>query len=60
MDASNYRPISVLPVVIKIVVKHVHNALYDYQQKFELLRVAQSGFRAYHPCETALLKLMEY
>ena len=59
MEVSNYRPISVLPVVSKIIEKHVHQTLYEYFQKFQLLRVAQSGFRANHSCETALLKLIE-
>ena len=59
LDVSNYRPISVFPIVSKILEKHVHQALYDYVEKFQLLRVAQSGFRAKHSCETALLKMID-
>lgn len=59
LDVSNYRPISVLPIVSKILEKHVHIAFYDFVERFQLLRVAQTGFRAKHSCETALLKMID-
>ncbi len=33
-DISNYKPISILPVVMKILERAIHNQLYDYLLKF--------------------------
>ena len=59
LDISNYRPISILPVASKILEKHVHKALCEYLETHKLLKAAQSGFRAIHSCETALLKVTD-
>ena len=59
VDPANYRPIAVLPVVSKILEKHVHKNLYEFVNSFSLLRATQSGFRAKHSCETALLNLID-
>ena len=48
LDVSNYRPISILSVLSKILEKHVHAALYKFLNKYNLLRNAQSGFREKH------------
>ena len=57
-DASYYRPISILPIVSKVIEKHVTKHLFAYLNKYKLLREAQSGFRKYHSCQTALVKLI--
>ena len=44
-EVSNYRPISVLPVLSKILERAVHNQLYDYMETNNLLNNAQFGFR---------------
>ena len=44
-ECNNYRPISVLCGVSKIVERHVHDALYTYLTEHNLLFTAQSGFR---------------
>ena len=36
-DVNNYRPISILPVLSKVLEKHVHESLYDYLNAFQLL-----------------------
>ena len=54
-DFGNFRPISVLPLLSKIIEKHMHSHFYSYLDAHGLLYVAQSGFRAMHSCETALL-----
>ena len=43
-DANNYRPISILPILSKVLEKHVHDSLSEYLQKFSLLHKTQSGF----------------
>ena len=35
-DRSNYRPISVLPVVSKILARHVHQTFYNFPSQHEL------------------------
>ena len=59
-DAANYRPISVLPIISKILERHVYNAIYDYLVKHDLLLDKQSGFRKNHSCQTMLTKLTDY
>ena len=44
-DLNNYRPISVLPVVMKIFERAIHKQLYDHLVKNKLLSLFQSGFR---------------
>ena len=58
-DPSNYRPISVLPVVSKIIEKHVTKHLFGFLNKYDLLHKCQSGFRKHHSCNTALLNLVD-
>ena len=59
-DPSNYRPISVLPVVSKLIERVVFNQLYNYFNKNSLLTEAQSGFRPIFSTETVLLEVMQW
>ena len=52
---GNYRPISVLPAISKIMERILYDQLYDYLTKFELLSDSQFGFRKFHSTATALL-----
>ena len=58
-DVNNYRPISILPVLSKVLEKHVHESFYDYLHAFQLLHKTQSGFRSQHSCETALVNMID-
>ena len=58
-NPSNYRPISVLPLISKIIEKHVAKHLFRYLNKYNLLHTSQSGFRRGHSCQTALVKLVD-
>ena len=55
-DPNNYRPISVLPLVSKLIERIVFNQLYQYLNNNYLLTDSQSGFRAMFSTETALLE----
>ena len=55
-DPSNYRPISVLPVLSKIFEKHVLKHLITHLESNKLINLNQSGFRKNHSCITALHK----
>jgi retron-type reverse transcriptase len=59
-DVCNYRPISVLPVISKILERAVHDQLYDYLTKFDVLNSNQSGFRKSHSTNTTLLDVSDY
>ena len=52
---GNYRPISILPTISKIMERILYNQLYNYLTEFGLLSGAQFGFRKSHSTATALL-----
>ena len=58
-DINNCRPVSVLPVLSKILERHVHIHLYEYFNVNNLLYAHQSGFRRYHGRETALIRIID-
>ena len=55
-DHNNYRPISVIPVVLKVFEKIVYNQLYHYLDGNKFLLGFQSGFRSLHSMLMALLE----
>ena len=54
---DNYRPISVISIIAKIMEKLVHSQLFSYLERFDILIISQHGFRPLHSTVTALLKL---
>ena len=48
-----------LPVVSKIIEKHVTKHLFGFLNKYDLLHKSQSGFRKHHSCNTSLLNLVD-
>ena len=54
-ERSNYRPISVLPVLSRLFEKLVYNQLYKYLDRHKFLYKHQSGFRSIHSVVTCLL-----
>ena len=55
-DRSNYRPISVLPVLSRLFERLVYDQLYNHLDKNKLLYKFQSGFRTLHSVATCLLR----
>ena len=59
-NVDNYRPISVLSIVSKIMERAVHNQLYEYLMLRNSLNVCQSGFRKNHSTVTKLLDVQDF
>ena len=57
-DTNNYRPISVLPVLSKLLEKHVQGSLMTFFISHNALHSTKSGFRPNHSCETAFLQMI--
>ncbi len=56
-DLVNYRPISNLPFLSKILEKVASSQLYSFLEKNYICEDFQSGFRASHITETALIRV---
>ena len=54
---SSYRPIAQLPVVAKVLERHVANQLRCYMEENSIHALYQSAYRGNHSTETALLKI---
>ena len=54
-EPTNYRPISVIPVVAKVFERIIYDQIYKYLTRNSLLTRHQSGFRSLHSTVTALL-----
>ena len=52
---DNYRPISILPVVSKLMERILHDQIYKYYDQKNLFSKHQFGFRPYHSTTTTLL-----
>ena len=57
-DVGNYRPISLLCIISKLLEKIVATQLMSFLEKYKLLANNQHGFRSNLSTETALMKLM--
>ena len=55
-DRSNYRPISVLPLISRLFEKLLYDQFYDYLNTNKLIYRHQSGFRSLHSVVTCLMK----
>ena len=58
-NLNNYRPISVLPVLSKIMERAVQIQLVDFLNENSVLSQFQSGFRKKHSMETAIVYLSD-
>ena len=55
---SNYRPISLLPILAKVFEKVIFDKLYKYLKVNNLITKNQSGFRPGDSCTNQLLSLV--
>ena len=60
LDCGNYRPVSILNVLSKILERSVHGQLVSYLTKKGVLSEAQSGFRPGFSTDTCLLGLTDF
>ena len=58
-DLDSYRPISVLPIVSKLLERAVHTQLGEYLKEHNILSPYQCGFRKAHSTEFAALSLAD-
>ena len=58
-ERSNYRPISLLMHLNKIFEKVIHQRLYNFLRKFDVLDRNQYGFRKKHSTASAIYDLIE-
>ena len=56
---KNYRPVSNLPVISKLLERVVLDQLSEHLEKNNLHATEQSGYRKNHSCETLLVKMMD-
>ena len=59
-DMDNYRPISVLPVVSKLLERIVHHQLHSFLSEHKLLNPYQCGFRRNHSTKFAAIAFLDY
>ena len=59
-DVNNYRPISILPVTMKIFEKIVHYQISEFLEANKIISEFQSGFRNGHSTDTAVSCVSDY
>ena len=57
-DIGNYRPISLLPTLSKILEKIMHKRTFNFLQKSKILYSSQYGFRSKHSTNDAIAELI--
>ena len=58
-DLNNYRPISILTVISKVFERVVHNRIYKFLGKFDLLCESQFGYRCKRSTVNAIASINE-
>ena len=60
LEVGNYRPVSILCIVSKILERAVYVQIQEYLKANKLLYEFQSGFRKSYSTDTCLINLMDY
>ena len=59
-ERNNYRPISILPILSKLLERHVANSYVKFLTENDILSSCQHCFRAHHSCESTLILICEH
>lgn len=59
VDVEQFRPISILPIVSKVLESLIHSQVYSYIQEAGILNEVQSGFRHGYCAQDALLRTVD-
>ena len=57
---GNYRPVSILPIISKVIEKIVNNQFINYLDKFNYIFELQYGFRKKTQHQLSLVKLAKF
>ena len=60
LEVDNYRPVSILSIVYKILERNVYKQLVEFLQENKMLYQLQSGFRQKYSTDTSLIYLLDY
>ena len=60
LEVGNYRPVSILSIVSKILERSVYKQFVEFLQENKMLHHLQSGFRQKFSTETCLIYLLDY
>lgn len=58
-DLKNYRPVSALPFISKVVERAISSQMVQFLERHRLLDPRQSAYRPLHSCETATIKVLD-
>ena len=58
-DPANYRPVSLMSCICKIIGRVIRNAIYDHLQVNNILCNEQFGFSSGHSCNLQLLETLQ-
>ncbi len=58
-EFSNYRPISVLPHIVKIIEQIVHDQWMEYLQENKILTPDESAYLSHHSTQTSIHKVVD-
>lgn len=57
---SDYRPISLLPIISKVLERHVYNFIFDFCNRHDVISNSQFGFRPGFSTVSALLSFTHH
>ena len=60
LNPANYRPISLLPIIGKILEKIIYTRLYKFMEKYKIINKQQYGFQKNKSTEHALIDIHEH
>ena len=59
-EVSNYRPLSILPIVSKVFERAATDQLVNYLEEKNILNKTQHAYRKKHSTQTCLMEIMDY